>query len=162
MRSLRTILPVLSLFPLVGACILIVREDGHSHHASSEHLEAREHAGLAVEAHEDEPGPAPEHSELEDLPTRLSILRTAREVHDLAGNETCEGVVQQALHVGEMQLEGAPQEAIDATFEGLTAVRLIECLEAAAIEWDTSGCETCARRCRSLAEHYREQGSFER
>ena len=163
MRTLRSIQPLLALalLPLFSACIIVVHDDKPRHHEVDEHLEAREHLVLVEEAHEQNHASSVEDAELGDLRKRLAILRTASEAHALAGNESCAAAIQQGLHVGEMQLEGAPEDAIEQTFEGLTMERLIECIEAAGVEWEASGCETCAERCRSLAAYYvrREAGT---
>ena len=98
--------------------------------------------------------PRDEREGLDDLARRLEILRSARRVHDRAGDEDASAYLERVLHVGELQHAGASPDELERAMEGLSVERMIELLRRAARLHGANGDARSARLCAALAGYY--------
>jgi hypothetical protein len=96
--------------------------------------------------------------DLSDLGARLEILRLARNAHAEVRSERLVGLLESAIHIGELQLEGADAAKLRAAIQGaepeFSMGMVIECLQAGSRLYREWRMPRRAASLTALAEYY--------
>lgn len=96
----------------------------------------------------------PQGRGLEDLANRIPILRMARAAHAEAGHGEAAELMERILHLAELQLEGAGDEAISQASEGINQEMIIDLVQGARELYTEWGNQERAAASRQLVEYY--------